>query len=238
VSGSASVPDQSLGAWHGDADPAGWGASGDALADLFADVLAGRFPPPDGGFTVIGPDRTTGQHASLCFTGHAVIATDRSRAQVEALGVDGIGGAHHPDVLRSLAGSGGWIGVLDAVLVARATGVGGTSLRWREDLDDHPRVRYARMGRIDVRVLADDRGLVTVGRGLGGRTEIGMQLLGDDHGDGLGRALVADALAELSAGDAVWASCSPGNARSLRALLALGFVAVGSEVLLRPLRGR
>jgi hypothetical protein len=227
-----------FGGWTGDADPTRWGSSGDAIADLLDDVLQGRFPPPDGGFTVIEPDRTTGQHAVLCFTGHAVVATDRSRDEVEALGVDGVGAAHHPDVLRALAGPGGWIGVLDAVLVAPATGVGGTSLRWRDDLDDHPRVRYARAGRVEVRVLADERGLVTVGRGLGGRTEIGMALLGDDHGTGLGRSLVADALAELPAGEAVWASCSPGNARSLRALLALGFVVVGSESLLRPVTDR
>jgi hypothetical protein len=206
------------------------------LADLYAEVLAGRFPPADGRFTLVPPDRTTGQHAVLCFTGHAVIATNWLRHDVAALGVDGIGGAHHPDVLRALAGADGWIGVLDAVLVASGRGEGGTSLRWRDDLDDHPRVRYAAAGRRDVRVLADDRGLVTVGRGLGGRTELGVQLLVEEHGSGLGRALVADALAELPAGEALWASCSPGNARSLRALLAVGFVVVGSEVLVRPTR--
>jgi hypothetical protein len=32
----------------------------------------------------------------------------------------------------------------------------------------------------------------------------------------------------------VWAQVSPGNAQSLRAFLACGFVPIGSEVLIRP----
>jgi hypothetical protein len=204
----------------------------DALADLFAEVVAGRHPEPDGGFRVVPPDATTGHHAVLCFTGHAVIATDWLDHDVRDLGADGVGGAHHPDVLRALAGPGAFIDVLDATLLASGRGAGGTTLRWTDRHDDHPRVRYARRGRVDVRVLADERGLVTVGRGLGGRTEIGMELHRAGPSHGVGRTLVADALAELPAGEPVWAACSPGNARSLRALLAVGFVPVGSEVII------
>jgi hypothetical protein len=209
---------------------------GDQLAALFADVLDGRFPPPDGGFRVVAPDRTTGQHAALCFTGHAVVATDRTHEQVAALGVDGYGGAHHPDALRALAGPGGWIGVLDSVLVAYGTGVGGTPLQRTAALDDHPRVAYAREIRVAVEVLADERGLVTLGKGLGARTELGLELTDAPTGQQAGRALLRDVLAEIPADEAVWASCSPGNARSLRALLAVGFTPVGSEVLLQPAR--
>jgi hypothetical protein len=207
----------------------------DALAALFADVLAGRYPESDGGFDVIAPDATTGLHAVLSFTGHAVVATDRPADEVAALGLDGYGGAHHPDVLRALAGPGGWIGVLDLMLWAEATGVGGTTLERTTAHDGHHRVRYARDSRIDVQVWADERGLVTVGRGLGGRTEIGIELHDEaPHGQGHGRAMWRDVLAELPPGP-VWASCAPGNARSVRALLAAGFQAVGAEVLLRPL---
>jgi hypothetical protein len=163
-----------------------------------------------------------------------VVATDHTQGQVAALGLDGYGDAHHPDVLRALAGPGGWIGVLDTVLVAHGTGVGGTSLRRTVELDDHHRVAYARETRVAVEVLADDRGLVTVGKGLGGRTELGLELTGAPTGQRKGRALIRDVLAELPAGEAVWASCSPGNARSLRALLAVGFVPVGAEVILQP----
>ena len=208
--------------------------STDALAALFAEVLEGRFPRADGGFHLVAPDRTTGLHPVICFTGHAVIATDRSYDELAALGVDGFGGAHHPDVLRTLAGPGGWLGVLDAVLVARGTGAGGTSLVRTADHDDHDRVTYARKSRVDVDVLADGRGLLTLGKGLGGRTELGVELTGAGLGEGEGRALLRDLLAEVPEGEPVWASCSPGNARSLRALLAAGFVPVGSEVLVQP----
>jgi hypothetical protein len=209
----------------------------DELAALFADVLAGRFPPADGGYDVVSPDHTTGQHAVLSFTGHAVVATEHTHAELADLGLDGYGGAHHPDVLRALAGPDGWIGVLDAVLCTRATGGGGTSLQRTTSLDGHHRVTYARATRVAVEVWADERGLVTVGRGLGGRTEIGFELTGAASGQGVGQDLLRDVLRELPSGDAVWASCSPGNARSLRALVAVGFVPVGSEVLLQPRRG-
>jgi hypothetical protein len=212
------------------------GAGGDELAVLFADVLEGRYPPSDGGFHVVEPDRTTGQHAVLSFTGHAVVATDCAPEQMAALGLDGYGGAHHPDVLRALAGPGGWIGVLDAVLVTYATGVGGTTLQRTADHDDHHRVVYARETRVAVEVLADERGLVTIGKGLGARTELGFELTDAPTGQREGRALLRDVLAELPAGEAVWASCAPGNARSLRTLLAVGFVPVGAEVLLQPAR--
>ena len=205
----------------------------DELAALFAEVAAGRFPPSDFGFSVIGPDRTTGQHAVLSFSGHAVIATDRRAEDLAALGADGIGGSEHPDVLRHLAGPDGWIGVLDAVLLARGTGRGGTTLAPTTELDDHRRTVYARSTRVDVMVLADHRGLITLGRGLGGRAEIGIEVV-DDAPPGTGRALLADLLDEVPAGQEIWASCAPGNARSLRALLAAGFEVIGSEVLLRP----
>jgi hypothetical protein len=207
---------------------------GDELAELYADVLGGRFPPADGGYHVVAPDRTTGQHASLSFTAHAVVVTDRSPDELSALRLDGYGRAHHPDVLRTLAGPAGWIGALDVVLVARGTGVGGTSLRWTSELDDHPRVVYARKVRADVQVLADERGLITVGKGLGGRTELGFELTGASGGQRVGQALLRDLLAELPAGEPVWASSSPGNARSLRTLLSVGFQAVGAEVLIHP----
>ena len=85
-----------------------------------------------------------------------------------------------------------------------------------------------------MRVLADEHGLVTLGRGLGGRTELGFELTGADHGGGHGRRLLREALDASPAGEHVFASCAPGNARSLRALLAVGFRVVGGEVLLRP----
>lgn len=216
------------------AAPTDDGHDEDPIAHLMAEVAQDRFPPADGGVTVVPPDRTTGLHAALSFTGHAVIATDRSLDEVLRTGADGLAGAHAPDVLRALAGPGGWIGVLDVVLVAEGTGRGAPALVPVDHHDAHHRVGYARDLRVDVRVLADEHGLVTLGRGLGGRTELGFELTDADHGDGHGRRLLREALDASPAGEHVFASCAPGNARSLRALLAVGFRVVGGEVLLRP----
>jgi hypothetical protein len=207
----------------------------DALRPILLDAAEDRYPLDDGLVTVVPPDRTTGLHAVVSFTGHAVIATDRSLDEVQGAGADGLAGALAPDLLRWLAGPDGWIGVIDVVLVARGAGTGGTPLRPTDRYDDHPRVHYARTTRTDVLVLGDDRGLVTLGRGLGGRTELGFELVGaSSHGTGLGRSLLTDLLAETPTGEVVFASCAPGNARSLRALLAVGFTPIGGEVLIRP----
>lgn len=210
---------------------------GDPLREVVAAAAAGRFPPPDGGVTVVPPDATTGLWAVLGFTAHAVVATDRPPDEVLALGADGYGGACDPAFLVGLAGPDAWFGVLDAVLVAPAgPGAGGRALGRTDRYDGHPRVRYARSVRSEVEVFGDDRGLVTIGRGLGGRLDLGLELA-DPAGPsppGTGRRLLRDVLTALPEGEAVFASCSPGNARSLRALLAAGFHPVGSEVLIRP----
>jgi hypothetical protein len=206
----------------------------DPLRTVVLDAAEGRFPPADGGVTVVPPDRTTGLHAVLSFTAHAVVATDRSHDEVLALGVDGLDGTLAPDTLRGLAGPGGWIGVIDAVLVARGTGAGGTSLSLVDPDPGHGRVGYATSTRVDVQVLADERGLITLGRGLGGRTELGFEVAEARRDQGLGRALLVDMLAERPAGEPIFASCAPGNARSLRALLAAGFRVIGGEALIRP----
>jgi hypothetical protein len=208
--------------------------SGGVLGAILAEAVAGRFPPADGGVTVVPPDETTGLEAVLAFTGHAVVATALSLEEVLACGADGFAGGHDADTLRRLAGPGGWIGVLDVTLLAFGTGRGGGTLRTTQDHDDHARVGYARETRADVRVLADERGLVTLGRGLAGRTELGFEIAGDAHGRGLGRGLLVDALGSLPAGEPVFAACAPGNARSLRCVLASGFAPIGGEVLLRP----
>lgn len=207
----------------------------DALRPILLDAAEGRYPLDDGAITVVPPDATTGLHAVVSFTGHAVIATDRTQEACVAAGADGLAGALAPDLLRWLAGPSGWIGVIDVVLVARGTGTGGTTLAPTGRYDDHPRVHYARATRTGVLVLGDDRGLVTLGRGLGGRTELGFELVGPGaHGEGLGRGLLMDLRSETPAGEVLYASCAPGNARSLRALLAAGFTPIGGEVLLRP----
>jgi hypothetical protein len=203
------------------------------LAAILTAAAAGRFPPADGAVEVLPPD-ADGTHAVVELTGHSYVLTNRSANDLLALGVDGFGGCTHPDVLRWLAGPGGRIGSIDAVLVATARP--GDRLAERTDLDHHPRVERARSHRREVLVYGDDRGLLTLGRGLADRLELSVELHHDTRrGDGAGRALIRAGLAVAPPGEMVWAQVSPGNAASLRAFLACGFVPIGGEVLLKPL---
>ncbi|MEV7616857.1 hypothetical protein [Streptomyces sp. NPDC089799] len=202
------------------------------------DAADGRFPEIDGGVTVL-PPFDGGLECSFAFTGHAFVATRLPAEEVLAQGPDGFGLAHAPAFLLHLAGPGGWVGVTDASLVARGSGRPGAApvLGERDDVDDHPRVRHARAMRAGVRVHGDERGFVTVGRGLAGRHEIGIALdeaAGQKAGRGVGRSLLLDALTLVPEGEPVFAAVSPGNSRSLRAFLAVGFTPIGSEVLIRP----
>jgi hypothetical protein len=202
------------------------------LLALLLAAADGHFPPVDGGCTVL-PALPGGLECSVAFTGHAVVATDLPQETVLSRQPDGYGGSLAPDFLRWLAGPGGTIGVIDATLVARGTG-SGSRLPERSDLADHPRVRFAARLRTDLRVWADERGLVTLARGLAGRRELSIEAASPGHG--AGPDLLREALALVPAGEPVFAAVSPGNARSLRALLTAGFRPLGSEVLLQPAR--
>ncbi|WP_314174678.1 nucleoside triphosphate pyrophosphohydrolase family protein [Streptomyces winkii] len=206
------------------------------LLRLFLDAADGRFPPADGGVTVLGP-LPRGLECSVAFTGHAVIATSLPPEEVDELEPDGFGGSLTPDVLRGLAGPDGAIGCVDATLTARGTG-GPPRLHERTGLEDHPRVRLALELRTRVRTFGDDRGLVTLADGLAGRRELSVELNdpAQSGGHGTGRSLIRDALTLVPAGEPVFAAVSPGNARSLRAFLAADFTPIASESVLRPSR--
>lgn len=208
------------------------------------------FPAIDGGVTFIpafiGPDGATTLEAVVAFTGHAYIATSTDPALVLAAGADGYGMASSPPVLSLLGGANAMgrpqpsFGVTDATLFARGTGTGGTGSRGgglavRTDLDGHHRVRHARTLRHEVIVYGDERGLVTLGTGLAGRREMSVEAVPDGQGRGFGRSLIVDALGLVSEGDVVFAAVAPGNARSLRAFLGVGFTIIGSEtIIVRP----
>jgi hypothetical protein len=195
------------------------------LLALLLDAARDVFPVVDG-HAVLVPPLHGGLEAVVSFTGHAVLATS---LQLDALApLDGFGAALQPSVLSRMAGPDGEVGVIDVTLAA--FGRGGGALAARSDLDDHPRVRHARSWRADVRVFGDDRGLITLSHGLAGRTELSVEA----SAPGLGRSLIHDALALVSASKPVFAAVAPGNARSLRAFLAAGFRPIASEVLIRP----
>ncbi len=219
------------------------------LLRALLDAAENDFPPVDGRITVLPPFSAPPESAAsgyeinavVAFTGHAFIATSVEETSLIEAGADGYGGASSPDVLRLIAGtqstreSGAQIGVLDATLVGRGLGGGSASLEERSDFDDHRRVRHARAIRHDVRVLGDERGLVTIASGLAGRPEISVEATPEGQGRGWGRSLVIEALRLFPEGATVFAAVAPGNARSFRMFASLGFVVIGGEVvILRP----
>ena len=203
------------------------------LLAVLHDAAAGRFPPVDGEAVFMPPLRP-GLEAVVSMTGRAYLASELS-ARDFAMPLDGFGAALAPDVLLRLAGADGDVGVIDGTLVGRGTGRSQNAPPLRADLDHHPRVQHARSVRVDVHVHGDERGLVTVARGLAGRRELSVETV-DGQQPGTGRSLIRDALGLVADGEPVFAAVSPGNARSMRAFLAVGFVPVGSEVLIRVQR--
>ena len=139
-------------------------------------------------------------------------------------------------MVAALAGQDGWIDSLDALLVARGTGTGGPLVE-RPDLRAHPRVAFSAAVRGDLRVLGSPdpaRSAVAVlGTGVGGLTELSVELEPDRRGSGEGVALAAAALAQVPTGELVVAAVAPGNAASLRTLLRAGFSPVASMQLFR-----
>lgn len=193
-------------------------------------AAGGAFPPVDGLIEVVPPD-ADGTFAIVEFTGHAFVLTELVSDDARFDGVDAFGGATQPGFVLSIAGSGRTIGSHDVVLVRRG-GSDARPLPATTAHDDHPRVTRARRHRSDVVVLGDERGLVTVGRGLAGRTELSVEVVADEQGRGAGRDLIRRALATVDPDRWVYAQVAPGNAASLRAFLACDFVPVASEILL------
>ncbi|KAA1373714.1 GNAT family N-acetyltransferase [Aeromicrobium fastidiosum] len=209
------------------------------VAQLIASFAAGDFLPPDGGWQRVDPWRP-GLEAVIAFTGRAVFAISPTVGDDElmALGADGFGGAHDPRLIAAIAGPGAWIDSLDALLVGRGTRTTDAPARLvpRPDLRSHPRALLAAGLRDDVEVLGhpggDDSSVATVGRGVGGLRELSFEV-DPAHRGGAGTSLVRDALTTVAAGELVVAAVAPGNAASLRAVLAAGFTPVGSLQLFR-----
>ncbi|HJU97901.1 MAG TPA: hypothetical protein VJ644_08000 [Jiangellaceae bacterium] len=201
------------------------------LGLVLTEAAHGRFPEPDGAVEVVAPWKQ-GVAGVVALTGRAYVATTRDARDVLAQGPDGYGKALDPGFIAWLAGADGWCDCLDLLVAGLGTGRGGPPAR--EDLSDHRRLRHARQVRDDVAVHGDDRGLITLGMGIGGLREIGVEVPVRARNRGVGRALVADALGLVAAGEPVLGAVAPGNAASLRAFLAAGFRPVGAVHLVRP----
>ena len=217
----------------------------DPLATLLAAAAAGEFPSPDGSVSVVQlPPGSPVSAAILGFTSHHVVVTTvepsalHARLELAA----GVGAPLAPEFVAWLATAcGGVPGTLDVVLAAPALPLGGS-------LDDtvavrpvppdlaNPRVRRAAAFRTQIRtwVTWDDDAVLVVGRGLAGRWEAALEVLPGARGRGIGRGLLAAARRVVPAGEFVFAQVAPGNAASLRAALAAGYVPIGAEILFGP----
>jgi GNAT superfamily N-acetyltransferase len=204
------------------------------LAVVLRDAAAGRFPPPDGAISVL-PSPGGSADALLALTSHFVLAAPIREADVRArtAGAD-LSLPMSPPFLAWVAErTGSRPATHDVLLVADpAPGAGGPPL---EPLDgsSHPRVARAGRYRHDLRVWTTPggEGIVVLGRGLAGRLEVAFEVEPAARGAGLGRALAAAARHLAPPDEPLWAQVAPGNAASLRAVLAAGFRPVGAEVL-------
>jgi hypothetical protein len=211
---------------------------GHPLGRILHAAALGSPPPSDGEVEILPP--LEGPVDAVCsFTAHSVIAIDLPRDRILShLDPDDLGSPMSAPFLTWVEGSTRTkVGVLDAVLVApdppaRAS----VDLVERADLIDHPRVARAGMYRSQIRVFADPTGagVLVIGRGLAGRWEMSFEVNEPARGSGLGRLLAA-AAPSVVGDEPLFAQCSPGNAGSLRALIAAGYAPIGSECLfLRP----
>lgn len=198
----------------------------------------GTFPPADGVVDIFpSPGRCD---AIVAFTGHFVIAgdvdTDAVRRRVPP--GDFTTPLSAPFLLWLSEQLGKHAGTQDAVLCAMGTGAGAPDWLVARDDVKHPRVERAARYRelTGVWTTVDGQAVVAVGHGLCDRWELGFEIEPDARNQGFGRMLVAAALGLVPAGEPLWAQVAPGNAASLRSMLAAGFVPIGAEVLFaRPL---
>ncbi len=203
------------------------------LAALLSDVAAGRFPPADGGVTIL-PQPSPRDAGVFAFTAHAVIFVDADPAWVARQLLPGdLSGPLSPPFLQALSvATGRKAGSSDMLCVARSIGGLPPIELQEQEPAGHPRIERALNYRDDVRAWRADGGVVLLGRGIAGRWETAIEVDPDSRNRGLGRQLARVARHLVPDGEPLWAQVAPGNAASVRAFLAAGFQPVGAEVLL------
>ncbi|WP_030810762.1 GNAT family N-acetyltransferase [Streptomyces sp. NRRL S-337] len=210
------------------------------LSKVLTAAARGCFPPADGSVTVL-PQPSPRDVGVVSFTCHAVVFADVEPSWVHARIAPGdLAGPLSPPFLTALGErTGREANNIDLATVAEAL-PGPPPLELVETTDHgHPRIVRALHHRDEVRVwTTGDGGTLVLGRGVAGRWELAVEVEGAGQGRGLGRRLAHAARHLIPADERLWAQAAPGNARSVRALLAAGFVPVGAEVLMVPVGGR
>ncbi|MEV6345017.1 GNAT family N-acetyltransferase [Actinoplanes sp. NPDC051851] len=182
------------------------------------------------------PPPSSDRAAVVAFPGHVVVAADIEYPWAEKLAGEDFAAPSGPRFLGALEDRLGLhAGALDVTLLASPLPGDPPLALTPLDTSSHPRALRAQRYRRDVRVwVTGEGGMLTVGRGLGGRWEVAFEVAESAQGRGHGRLLATAARHLIPGPRPVWAQCAPGNAASLRALLAAGYRPVGSEVLLMP----
>ncbi|MEO3872057.1 GNAT family N-acetyltransferase [Nonomuraea sp. B12E4] len=201
------------------------------LSELLSRVQRGVMPATDGGVTIL-PQPSPRDLGVIAFTAHSVIFADVDPGWVrDRLPPDDLSAPLGPPFLQALASATGReIGGVD--LLGLAGPLRGPVPLPLEEItgSGHPRVARARRFRDSVRVWTGRGGLIAVGRGVAGRWEVAVEVEPGHRGRGVGRALAT--AARHLVGEPLWAQVAPGNAASVRAFLAAGYVPMGAEVLL------
>jgi len=200
------------------------------LAAVLDDAAAGRFPPADGGVTIVPPPSAR-DAGVIAFTAHAVIFTDADPGWVAAqLPAGDLSGPLTPAFLQALcARTSRRAHSTDMLCVAPPLPGPPEIALVPEPGLAHPRIARALRYRDEVRAWRADGGVVLTGRGVAGRWETAVEVDPGHRCRGLGRALAAAARHLVPGGAPVWAQIAPGNAASVRAFLAAGFRPVGAE---------
>lgn len=204
-----------------------------SLTAVLAAAAAGRYPPPDGTITIV-PQPAARDAGVIGFTAHAVIFTDADPGWVRRqLPPGDLAAPLAPAFLQALCQfSGRRAHSIDMLCVA--TPLPGPPPGGLVPYHDpaHPRIARALQYRDDVRCWRADGGVVLLGRGVARRWEASIEVDPGHRGRGRGRELAAAARRLVPAGAPVWAQIAPGNAASVRAFLAAGYLPVGAEALL------
>lgn len=196
-------------------------------------AVAARGHVPPGELSVL-PQPSPRDAAVLAFTGHSVVVADVDEHWVRGQIPPGdLSAPLCPPFLSALeARLARRVNNIDLISVARGL-TGAPPVGLVEDRrSEHPRVRRALRYRDGVRMWTAAGGIVVLGRGLAGRWEVAVEVEPTHRGRGLGRELARSARHLVPDGAYLWAQIAPGNAASVRAFLAAGFLPVGAEALL------